>query len=109
MFCSFDPGRQLPILSIPGVLHVVGLGRVPTPIEPAEIEWIRAVLASGVPVQPWPFLEIGELVAIKGGPLAGLEGYVIDFKGSYRLVLSIRLLQRSIAAELQRSWVRPIS
>jgi transcription antitermination factor NusG len=59
-------------------------------------------------VKPWPFLRVGQTVRVEKGPLAGVDGILQEFKGSYRVVVSISLLQRSIAAEVDGSWVRAI-
>jgi hypothetical protein len=45
---------------------------------------------------------------IERGPLEGVEGILQQVKGKFRLVVSICLLQRSISAEVDREWVRPI-
>jgi transcription antitermination factor NusG len=108
VFCSFDPYQRLPILTTPGVLHVVGLGKEPVAIDQAEIEAVWRTLQSGLPVRPWPFLQIGERIIVEQGPLAGVMGSVAEFKGTWRLVVSISLLQRSVSAEIERHWIRPL-
>src|SRR5271163_2792869 len=60
LFCRFDPQKRLPILKTPGVIQIVGYNRAPTPIEEAEIDAIQTLVASGLPNQPWPFLETGD-------------------------------------------------
>jgi len=107
VFCNFSPHLRLPVLTTPGVLHIVGIGKEPVSIDEFEIEAVWKTLRSGLGLQPWPFLQVGEKVVVERGPLTGVEGIVARFKGEYRLVLSINLLQRSIAAEIQREWIRP--
>jgi transcription antitermination factor NusG len=107
LFCRFDPQNRLPILKTPGVIQLVGYGRQPIPVEETEIEAIQALVASGLPSQPWPYLEVGEKVCIESGPLSGRQGVVLEFKGSKRLILSIALLQRSVAVEIEAWAVRP--
>jgi transcription antitermination factor NusG len=109
VFCQFNPLNRLPILSIPGVVHVVGVGRTPVPIDESEIAAIQAAAKSGLPRQPWPFLQVGRKVRIEYGPLCGLEGILLDFRGRQRLVISVTLLQRSVAVQVDGSWVRPMS
>jgi transcription antitermination factor NusG len=87
----------------------VGVGKVPSAIPDQEIESIRTMVRSGLLMKPWPFLEVGQRVLIERGPLAGVEGILEDVKGKFRLVVSISLLQRSVSAEIDRAWVRPIS
>ena len=86
----------------------MGIGKEPVPVDELEIEAVWATLRSGLWVRPFPFLEVGQRVVVERGPLAGVEGFVTEFKGAYRLVVSIGLLQRSIAAEIEREWTRPV-
>ena len=109
VFCQFNPLNRLPILSIPGVIHMVGVGRTPIPIDDSEIGVIQAAVKSGLPSQPWPFLQVGHKVRIEYGPLCGLEGILLDFRGRQRLVISVTLLQRSVAVQVDGAWVRPMS
>jgi len=62
-------------------------------------------VASGISSQPWPYLEVGERVKIHTGKLSGLEGILVNFKGNHRVVLSVSLLQRSVALEVDLDWV----
>ncbi len=105
LFCRFDYTRRRPVVVTPGVLQIVGCGRTPMPIEDREIEAIQIAVASGIPSQPWPYLEVGEKVRIHTGKLSGLEGILVNFKGNHRVVLSVSLLQRSVALEVDLSWV----
>ncbi len=108
VFCRIDLHHRLPILKTPGVLGIVGVGRIPFPIDDGEITSIQAAVRSGLPCRPWPFLRIGQKVSVESGPLCGLEGIVLYFKGQRRLVLSVTLLQRSLAVEVDGTWVIPI-
>jgi len=108
LFCRFNPENRLPILKTPGVTQIVGYNRVPVPIDEAEIHAIRTLVASGLPNQPWPFLEVGDLVRIESGPLCGLEGKLMEFKGNRRLVLSVSLLRRSVAVEIDSAFVSAV-
>jgi transcription antitermination factor NusG len=109
VFCRLNPLNRLPILMIPGVSVIVGVGKTPVAIDETEIAAIQAALKSGLPSQPWPFVRIGQRVRIEHGPLCGLEGVLTDFKGRHRLVLSVTLLRRSIAVQIEEAWVTPIS
>jgi len=109
LFCRFDMQKRLPILTTPGILLIVGIGKRPLPIDPTELAAIQTLVKSELPSQPWPFLQIGDRVGINYGALCGLEGILLDFKGHHRLVLSVTLLQRSVAVEIDGAWVRPLS
>jgi transcription antitermination factor NusG len=108
VFCQFNLLNRLPVLSIPGVVHVVGVGMHPASIDETEIAAIRAAVKSGLPRQPWPFLELGCRVRVEGGPLRGVEGILSGFRGNQRLVLSVTLLQRSVAVQIDSAWVQPV-
>jgi transcription antitermination factor NusG len=109
IFCRFDPNDRLPILTVPGVVDVVGFGKSPEHIPDSEIDRVRRMVESGLPVTPYPYLRVGQAVLIEGGPLAGLEGILVEEKGKTRLVVSVNLLQRSVSAEVDRHSIRPIA
>jgi transcription antitermination factor NusG len=109
VFCRIDFQDRGKVLTVPGLVGLVGAGKTPLPIPDSEIEAIRKLVRSGNLVTPWPFLEIGQRVLIERGPLAGIEGILDGSKGRSRLVVSINMLQRSISAEVDRSWIRAVS
>jgi transcription antitermination factor NusG len=108
VFCQLNPLNRLPILSIPGVVCVVGIGRTPVPVDETEIAAIRAAVKSGLPSQPWSYLQVGHRVRIEYGPLRGAEGILLGFGKDQRLVLSVSLLQRSVAVEVDEAWIMPM-
>jgi transcription antitermination factor NusG len=77
-------------------------------IPDADIEAIRRAVDSPLKVEPHPFLRRGDWVRVKSGPLADIEGILIRRKGSYRLILSADLLQKSIAVEVDAFSVEPL-
>jgi transcription antitermination factor NusG len=109
LFCRLDIAeRLLPVVTTPGVLGIVSAGRDPVAIPDQEIELVQAVIRSGLPAMPWPTLSAGALVLIEHGPLAGVEGVVLDVDKKCRLIVSVSMLQRSVAVEVEREWVRPL-
>jgi transcription antitermination factor NusG len=107
-FCRFDVNRRLSILTTPGVQFVVGVKRTPLPVDEREIQTLQRSLSSGQPVQPWPYIDIGQTVQIERGPLTGLSGIVVRVKNVDRLIVSVSLLMRSVAVEIDQDWVRPV-
>lgn len=105
LFCRFDIHNRLPILTIPGIQHIVGGTSLPTPIEPSEIDFLQTVIRAGTGREPWPFLQVGDRLRIEHGSLAGVEGILLQVKGRHRLVLSVTLLQRSVAVDVDSAWV----
>jgi transcription antitermination factor NusG len=108
VFCRFDVQRRLPILTTPGVVNIVGVGKCPVPIDDLEIAALQATIRSGVPAAPCPYLQVGQCVRIECEPLRGIKGILLNFKGQHRLILSVTLLQRSVAVEVDSSWVNPV-
>jgi transcription antitermination factor NusG len=108
VFCRPDLGAQMPIDAVPGVTGVVTFGARRAAVDHWELEAIRAVLTKGMVAQPWPFLKMGRKVAVERGPLKGVAGIIVRDKDLYRLVLSVTLLNSSIAVEIDRDWVSPM-
>jgi len=108
LFCRMNPHNRLPVLMTPGVIQIVGVGKTPIPVEEEEIAAIQRVGKSGLPTMPWPYLEVGHAVRIEDGPLRGMTGIVVKIKSGLKLVLSVSLLQRSVAVEVDRSWVSSV-
>ena len=108
VFCRFDAQKRLPIVVTPGVITVVGRGRLPVPVDDTELAAIQTVVSSGLQAEPWPYLEVGQKVRIDSDALEGLEGILINFKGNDRIVVSVSLLRRSVALEIDRSCVKAV-
>ena len=108
VFCRMDATRRLPVLMTPGVVSIVSMGAVPAPIDDRELEAVRTILHSGLEAGPFPFLSIGQSVLVVKGPLAGLQGLVVRFGRQQRLVVSVTLLQRSIAVEVDRDSIEAL-
>jgi transcription antitermination factor NusG len=108
VFCRFDPHRLTPIMTTPGVIRPISFGTKIVPVDEAEIGAIQAVIGSRLNCEPWPYFRVGQRVRIEHGCLSGLEGFVQLMKGRFRLVVSVTLLQRSCAVEIDQAWLSPI-
>jgi transcription antitermination factor NusG len=98
--------RRLDVLTTPGVHSVVGNAGRAALIPAEEIAAIRRLVESRADIEPCPYLPFGCRVTVKSGPLRGLEGILTRRKeGSSRLVLSIELLRRSVAVEVDENLV----
>ena len=107
LFCRLDLEARLPLLTTPGFLYIVGVGKNPQPVDEAEILAIQSVMRAGVPVTPWPSLVVGQKVQLQLGPLRGLVGVLTKIANQHRLYVSVTLLKRSISVEVAPEWVRP--
>lgn len=105
VFCKMNPTDRLPILAVPGVIGIVG--RMPVSVPEQEILAVQDVVKSGLAYHPGAFLT-GQTVRVEYGPLRGLEGVVVEVKKSYRLIISVQMLRRSVWVEIERDHVKPI-
>jgi transcription antitermination factor NusG len=108
LFCRFDPDRRFAVLNTLGVQHIVSFNGAPARIEDAEIAALKRVIASHRSTKPWPYLKAGDLARIEYGALSGVEGILVAEKGADLLVLSVSILQRSVAVQIDRAWIRPV-
>ena len=107
VFCDIERTEIGRIRSTPGVVDVVRAGSVPLPAERSEIESVRQALSAELPVESWPYLDPSTTgrVHIASGPMAGLDGILMEVRGRERLVLSIDLLRQSVLVEVPASSV----
>ena len=107
VFCHFDIAARTRILETSGVIDLVRLGAEPEPIETSQIEAIRVVTRSRLIAEPYPSLVQGQQVEMRGGPLKGLTGTLLEIRNTVRLALSVELLHRSVTVEIERDWAVP--
>jgi transcription antitermination factor NusG len=108
LFCRLSWSDRLPVLTAPHVEYIVGFGNEPTPVGHAQIKAIQTIIEAGVLCRPHPFLKVGQRVRLHSGPLANVEGILTGSRNNHRLVVSIDLLQRSIAVEVDSAFVRAL-
>jgi transcription antitermination factor NusG len=109
IFCHFDIDARQPVVLTPGVKSVVGAGKIPLPVDRAEVASLRQLVNSGVNACPSPYLSKGQHVHVTSGPLKGLTGIVVCANGRYRLTISVSLLMRSVSVELDLLSVTPLA
>jgi|SRR5882762_1266045 len=105
LFCRLSAHVYGPIVTTPGVIRVLGFGGIPSPVSEAEIENLRRLVDSNHPTWRWSYNALGQLVRITRGALRGLTGKLVRVKNSHRLIVSIDLLLRSVATELDAESV----
>jgi transcription antitermination factor NusG len=109
LFCRLNLEERMPLLTTPGFLYIVGVGKIPEPVDESEIQAIQSVLRSGLPVTPWPSLMVGQKVQLKRGPLRGLLGVLTKIANQHRMYVSVTLLKRSISVEVAPEWIQPVA
>jgi transcription antitermination factor NusG len=108
IFARIGRSNSTQVLSVPGVLLIVGSGREPQALPDFEIEALR----SGLHLrrsEPHPYLVVGEKARIKSGSLAGMVGVLARKKNNLRVVLTLELIMRSVAVEVDADELERVS
>lgn len=101
-----DPESQVAVLKTPGVVRIVGIHGVPSSVPDEQIESLRVVVESGEPILLLRSIPPGARVVVRQGPFEGVIGKVVRLsERKARLVVSIELLNRSVAVELDEDWL----
>ena len=108
VFSCFSYAQRIVALGTAGVRSIVGFGSKPQPIPDAEIAALQSIRTSGFPMRPWPYLRAGQRVQVVKGCLAGLEGILAREKDLFRVVVSVEMLMRSVAVEVERDSIAPV-
>jgi transcription termination/antitermination protein NusG len=108
LFVCEGRDRWLQILNTTGVSSIVSCGGRPAAIPFSEVEAVRQIVESTLRVEPHPFLRSGDWVRVKYGPIAGVEGILLRKKSTARLVLSVEMLGKSAAVEVDATHVERI-
>jgi len=109
VFCRIDLPERVRVCSTPGVQYLVGTDRVPEAIDEHVITSLQKAFSEDHRVSQIPYLKTGELVQVVDGPLFGTVGSLLRVKGQVRLVLSVDILERSLAVEVDAASVVPLS
>jgi transcription antitermination factor NusG len=107
LFVRIALRERLNVLQLPGVVQLVSFQGQPAPLPDAEIEMLQHQLSQSLGLQPHPFLTVGRRVRVHSGPMAGVEGILVRKKDQFRIVVSIELIQRSVAMEIDQADVEP--
>jgi transcription antitermination factor NusG len=104
---EMDKAAYVEVCRTPGLARILGerwdrLAVVPD----EEIDAIQRMLSAKLPIAPYPYLREGQRVRITAGPLADVEGILVRSKPNKGLlVVSIDMLQRSVAVEVDCTLV----
>jgi transcriptional antiterminator NusG len=108
LFAQFEYRAALPVVTCPGVVHIICRGIVPEPVDPGEMHSLLVLSQNAVSMSLLPVFAKGQKVRITSGPLAEVEGIVLSDNGSRRLILSVTLLRRSVVAQIDRDWIEDL-
>ena len=108
LFVRILPIERIEVLKTHGAVNIVGNAGTPLPIPEEQILKIQTFIEEGLKYDPHPYLRIGSRIRIIEGPLNGIEGILVRKKNKSCLVVSIDLIQRSVAVEIQSWKLEPI-
>lgn len=108
LFVRMALSDRLRVLQVPGVVQLVSIQGRPAALPEADIQALRDGLARTTGVQPHPYLIVGRPVRVRSGAFAGMEGILVRRKGQFRIVISINLIQRAFAIEVDEADVEPV-
>ena len=108
MFGYFPLQHKLEVLQTVGVVRIVGLNGQPIPVPEEQIQAVQAMITHRLHYDPSPFLQEGMRVRVKRGVLTGAEGILVSKKQHYRLVISVDLIQKSVAVDIDSADVEPL-
>lgn len=100
LFLRMELARKLEVLRCAGVRWFVENAGLACPVPDSQIEAVRRICSVATRFQPHPFLKQGDLVRVLKGPLSGMEGFFVRRKGQYRVVVTVDLLCKSVAVEV---------
>jgi len=109
LFLRTELDRKLEVLQTAGVRWIVENAEHACAVPDAELEAVRKICAVATNLQPHPFLKQGDSVRVRTGPLSGTEGFFVRVKNEYRVVVSIELLRKSVAVEVDLADVEVLS
>lgn len=96
-------------LQTPSVVRLVGFGGQPAALPDQEIHALKEGLTRDMRAEPHPYLTTGRRVRVRSGPLQGLEGILLRRKGIFRVVISIELIQRAVALDVDAADVEAVT
>lgn len=108
VFMSPVVDQRIAVLRTNGVTSFVGIRGVGTPIPESQISAIQSIIGQKLQCSPYPFLNVGQRVRIRGGSLEGIEGILTEIKGDLSLVISVELIQRSLAIRVAGYRIEPV-
>jgi transcription antitermination factor NusG len=106
VFARIGLGERLRVIEVPMVYSIVGTRGNPTALPDAEIESLRAGLGARQ-AHPFPYVKVGNRVRIRSGPLAGWEGVVARTYGGLSIVLTVEMIQKSVAVHVEADELEP--
>lgn len=106
LFVRIERSARTQVLAVPGVHSIVGTGKDPIPLPNFEIETLRKSVDL-LKIEPHPYLNVGDRATVLRGPLGGMTGIVVRKKNGLRFILSLDLIMKSVAVEVDAADLEP--
>jgi transcriptional antiterminator NusG len=106
LFVRIGRSARTQVLAVPGVHSIVGTGKDPVPLPNLEIETLRRGVDL-LKIEPHPYLNVGDRATVLRGPLGGMTGIVVRKKNGLRFILSLDLIMKSVAVEVDAADLEP--
>jgi len=106
--CGLNLADRTRVYRVESVHGFVGTRGAGMPIPDEQIEGVRAALSQPAPCRSHPFLKVGQRVRVCGGAMDGVEGIFLSENGDRSLVISVEVIQRSLAVRIDGYDVKPI-
>jgi len=108
VFVHSDLENKWRMLNTPGIFFLVESQGKASAIPKEEMESIRCLMISGLPMQAHSYLAAGDHVQVCAGPLQGVTGILERFKNQYRVIINVELLQKAVSVEVELSNLRRV-
>jgi transcription antitermination factor NusG len=99
---------RMRVIEVPGFVRLVGFNSLPCPLPEVDINRMKEALNKGVVTEPYPYLTVGTRVEVRNGPLQGMTGILLRRQNKCRVVISVDLIMRSMAVEVEAADVVPV-
>ncbi len=108
IFGHFALQNRLQILTTVGVVRLIGINGTPISVPEKQIEGVRTMVEQHLPYDPHPYLSEGMRVRVMRGPLTGTEGVLVEKKRHFRFIISVDLIQKSVAVDIDSADIEPV-
>jgi transcription antitermination factor NusG len=104
---DFQRDNRLQILRSPYVVRILGYGDEPAPVPREQVESLQIIVNSGIPVNPHPYLQIGQRVRVTAGALRDVVGILVEKRNARKLVISVDMMNRAVMVDVDIGMVEP--
>ncbi len=109
VFVRMGLHQRYEALETPGVVQLVGIKNRPSPIPDEQINWLKLLTKTPDAIRREEYMSVGDRVRVIHGPLAGLEGFVVQVKGRTRVVIALEAIAQAVSVEVDPMFVEVLT